>query len=220
MHSSTLRGTDFKIAWRGNALAHAEFFSSARETDRVGVVIPNRFEGIGAITLLMAYVTAFYDRYRERSSEFFAYPDFFTFQRQAPCADYSMCDIWPKRKNVHIAQDAQQTIESITDRGVTVLLVPDNAPSEVAIAPVDLESARRNIRRCFAYSETGTTASPNLSVECQSHLLRDFALAVLDSVPVEESVQRHRGRWLERMATDTLSQSFREVELNEALARI
>ena len=101
-----------------------------------------------------------------------------------------------------------------------MLLVPDNDPSEVVIAPVDLESAKRNIRRCFVYSETGTTASSNLIVECQSHLLRDFALAVLDSVPVEESVQRHRGRWLERMATDTLSQSFRELELNEALGRI
>ena len=89
----------------------------------MGVVIPRRVEGVGAITLIMAYVTAFYDRYRERVSEFFAYPDFFTFQHEAPCADYGMCDIWPRHKNVHVAGGAQLTAEAVTDRGVNVLLV-------------------------------------------------------------------------------------------------
>ena len=220
MHSSSLRGNDFKIVWRGKAVTHAEFFSRIRETDRVGVVSPYRFEGIGAITAIMAYVTAFYDRYRERGSEFYAYPDFFTFQRQKPCADYGMCDIWPNRKNVHVPEDAQKTVEAITDRGVTVLLVPDNDVRDAAIEPVDLESAKRNISRCFAYSETGTTVSSDLVVECPSHLLRDFALAVFDSIPIDDSVQEQRGRWVERMASDTLSQSFRELDLSEAFRRI
>ena len=220
MHSSSLRGNDFKIVWRGKTVTHAEFSSQVRETDRVGVVIPHRFEGIGAITMIMACVTAFYDRYRERGSEFFAYPDFFTFQRQAPCADYGMCDIWPYRKNVHVPPDAQRTVEAITDRGITVLLVPDNDGRDTTIEPVDLESARRNIRRCFAYSETGTTASSDLVVECPSHLLRDYALAVFDSIPIDDSVEEQRGRWLERMATGTLSQSFRELDLSEAFRRI
>ena len=220
MHSSSLRGTDFEIMWRGRAVFHAEFFSSVRDSDRVGIVIPHRFEGIGAITLIMSYVTAFYDRYRERGPEFFAYPDFFTFQHESPCADYGMFDIWPYHKNVHVSQDAQSAVEAITDRGVTVLLVPDNGVSEVAIAAVELESARRNIRRCFAYSENGTMISSDLVIECQSHLLRDFALAVLESVPADDALQKQRERWLERMATGTLSQSFRELDLNEALRRI
>ena len=220
MHSSSLRGTDFKIVWRGKTVQHAKFFSSVRDTDRVGVVIPHRFEGIGAITLIMSYVTAFYDRYRERGSEFFAYPDFFTFQRQAPCADYCMCDIWPNHKNVHVSQNAQQIAEAITERGMTVLLVPDNDVSEVAIATVELESARRNVRRCFAYSETGTTESSDLAVECESHLLGDWALAVLDSVPADDAVRELRGQWLERIASGRLSQSFRELDLSEALTRI
>ena len=220
MHSSSIRGTDFKIAWRGKAIQHVKFFLSVRDTDRVGIVIPHRLEGIGAITLIMSYVTAFYDRYRERGSEFFAYPDFFTFQRETPCADYGMFDIWPYHKNGHVPPDAQQTVEAITGRGVTVLLVPDNDVQEAKIAPVEHESARRNIRRCFAYSENGTTTSSDLVIECQSHLLRDFALAVLESVPADEGLQVQRERWLERMATGTLSQSFRELDLNEALRRI
>ena len=220
MHSSGIRGTAFKIVWRGKTVNHGEFFSSVRDTDRVGVVIPHRLEGIGAITLIMAYVTAFYDRYRERGSEFFAYPDFFTFQREAPCADYCMCDIWPYHKNVHVSEDAQQTAEAITDRGVTVLVVPDGDEREIAIAPVELESARRNVIRCFAYAETGTAVSSDLVVECQNHLLRDFGLAVFDSIPDDDSLQEQRRQWLERTATGILSQSFRELDLSEALRRI
>ncbi len=220
MHSSSIRGTDFKIAWRGKAIPHVDFFSSVRDTDRVGIVIPHRLEGIGAITLIMSYVTAFYDRYRERGSEFFAYPDFFTFQRVSPCADYGMFDIWPYHKNVHVPPDAQQTVEAITGRGVTVLLVPDNDVGEITIAPVEWESARRNVKRCFAYSETGTTASSDLVIECQSHLLRDFAIAVLDSIPADDAVREQRGRWQERMATGTLCQTFRELDLSDALRRI
>ncbi|MDP7131889.1 MAG: hypothetical protein QF437_15435, partial [Planctomycetota bacterium] len=93
-------------------MAHSEFFAGFANTDRLGLFTPDRFEGAGAVTLVMAYVTAFYDRYRESGSEFFAYPDFFTFQREAPCADYCMFDIWPYHKNVHIPPDAQQTAEA------------------------------------------------------------------------------------------------------------
>jgi hypothetical protein len=220
MHSSTLRGSDFEIVWRGETIDHADFFSSVRDTDRVGLVIPQRLEGIGAITLIMSYVTAFYDRYRERGSQFFAYPDFFTFQRGAPCADYCMLDIWPYHKNVHVSYDAQQTVEAITGRGVNVLLVPDNEVREVEIAPVELESARRNIRRCFAYSATGTTASSDLFIECQEHLLRAFALSVLASLPADDEVQKQRERWQEGMGIDTLRQTFREIDLSEALRKI
>lgn len=220
MHSSSIRGTDFKIAWRGKDVQHLKFFLSVRDTDRVGIVTPHRLEGIGAITLIMSYVTAFYDRYRERGSEFFAYPDFFTFQRETPCADYGMFDIWPYHKNVHVPSDAQQTVEAITARGVTILLVPDNDVHEVAIAPAEHESARRNIKRCFAYSETGITASSDLVIECQSQLLLNFALAILDSIPADDAAQELRGQWQERMAASTLSQSFRQLDLSDALRRI
>ncbi|MBM3459911.1 MAG: hypothetical protein FJX77_15425, partial [Armatimonadetes bacterium] len=81
MHSSGLRGTDFDLAFQGRSVAHAEFFRDWRSTDRVGLLTPDPTEGLGAATLVLACVTAFYDRYRERKEEFFAYPDYFTFQR-------------------------------------------------------------------------------------------------------------------------------------------
>jgi len=220
MHSSSLRVTDFKITQHGEAISHADLFSSFEDTDRLGIVVPRRFEGIGAMTLIMAYVTAFYDRYRERGPEFYAYPDFFTFQREAPCADYGMFDIWPNHKNVHVPQGAQQTAEAITGRGVNVLLVPDNDPREVAISPVERESARRNVQQCFAYSEFGTASSSDFVIECRSELFRGYALSVLDSLPADESALEQRSQWEARLAGDTLRQTFRRLDLDDALQRL
>ena len=220
MHSSSLRGSDFKITQHGEAIPHADFFSSFQDTDRLGIVVPRRFEGIGAMTLIMAYVTAFYDRYRERGPEFYAYPDFFTFQREAPCADYGMFDIWPNHKNVHVPNDPQQTAEAINGRGVNVLLVPDNDPREVAISPVERESARRNVQRCLAYSESGTTSSSDLIIECRSEWLRDYALSVLDSLPADGSMREQRRQWEARLAGETFRQTFRKLDLDDALRRI
>lgn len=220
MHSSSLRGTDFRIEWRGREVTHASFFSQMKDTERVGILMSQQCEGLGAIGLIMAYATAFYDRYRERGVEFFAYPDFFTFQRCTPCADYGMCDIWPSHKNVQVPDDPQRTAEAITDRGVTVLLVPDEKIRETQIAPVERESARRNIRHCFAYSCSGIVSPADLVVECGNPLLRKWALAVLDSTPTEDAVQPLRRQWSDWEQSAPLRQSFREMELREALSRI
>ena len=221
MHSSSkIKNTDFEITWRGTVVTHADFFSSFCDTDRIGIVIPHRLEGVGAAALIMAYVTAFYDRYRERGGEFFAYPDFFTFQHESPCANYGNLDVWPDHKNVLVPRDAQQTIEAITDRGVNVLLVPDNDPVDPTISPVELASAQRNIQQCFAYSESGSTTSADLVITCRNQMLGDYALGVFNSVPADDLLLERRQQWQQQIANGTLSQSFRELDLGEALLRL
>ena len=218
MHSSTLRGSDFKIDYRKRVIDHAAFFKDFQSTDRLGVICPVGLEGLGAISLIMTFVTAFYDRYRERGSEFFAYPDFFTFQRRDPCADYNMCDISPFHKNVHVAEGAQPAAEAIADRGITHLLVHDEESRDPEISRVEAESLRRNVRRCFTFSESGTTDAADLIVECESHLVGDFGLAVIDSVAQE--VDALRAQWQEQISFRILKQSFRELDLEAALRRI
>lgn len=48
-------------------------------SDRLGVVIRDPFDGIGAATFVLSCVTAFYDEYRMETDDFYAYPDYFTF---------------------------------------------------------------------------------------------------------------------------------------------
>ena len=83
-----------------------------------------------------------------------------------------------------------------------------------------MESVRRNIGRCFAYSESGSTEAADLAVECRSKLLSDYALAVLKSVDTDGAAQEQQERWMRQAATETLRQSFRELELSDALRRI
>ena len=101
MHSTAVfASTDFDIVDRGQATTHARYFSGFARTERLGLFAPDGCEGAGATILVMACVTAFYDRYREEGGDFFAYPDFFSFQRRQPPASYAMFDIWPGHKDV------------------------------------------------------------------------------------------------------------------------
>ena len=216
MHSTELRGTEFKMTWCGEPVDHTDFFENLQTTDRVGAFSPDRNEGAGAATLLMAYTTAFYDRYREDGSEFMAYPDYFVFQRREPMADYSMLDISPPHKNVHVSDNANARAAAITDRGVNILLVPDGPGRENAFEALQEESARRNIRRCFAYSAEGTVNQADLTITCETERINGYVLEVFDTVSEDEDFRQLREQWV-AANPGPLEQSYREISLEEAL---
>ena len=71
---------------------------------------------LGANNLLLAAVTAFYDRQRARGEEFFIYPDYFLFPVDRPLGDHSMLDVFPSHKDVVVPDDP----EAIVERSTTV----------------------------------------------------------------------------------------------------
>jgi len=219
MHSSFLRGSDFRITLQREEVPHDRFFRDLSVNDRVGVFAPGGLDGLGASLLLLAHTTAFYDRYRESGDEFFAYPDYFTFQRRTPAASYSMLDVWPGHKNVPVAGDAGATLDAILDRAINVLLVPAGTAGAAELAPVQMASARRTIRRCYTYSSTGSTEHPTLAVACSRAEPAEWARYVIDSLPPDDSaVRRH---WLRVVSGGSIpEQSFGEVPLERALALI
>ena len=215
VHSSKLRGTDFQIRYRGEEISHADFFSDLEKTDRLGVVAPGRYDGAGAVTLVLAHTTAFYDRYRAEGDDFFAYPDFFTFQRGEPVANYGMLDIWPSHKNVCVPDGANETAQAITDRAINVLLVPEVETSEVPnYEKVQLESLRRNVRRCFVYSPSCSVNEADLEISTGYPDIPDWIAAMFDSVA---ELKSQKDQWFASVDMPPLRQSFREIELNEAL---
>ena len=216
MHSSFLRGSDFRIICERTEVPHAQFFGGLSTTDRVGLLAPDGIDGLGACLLLLAHTTAFYDRYRESGSEFFAYPDYYTFQRRTPAASYSMFDVWPRHKDVPVSQDAGGTLDAILDRAITVLLVPAGAAKNAELAPVQMASAERTIRRCFTYSATGASERPTLAVACGRSEPAEWVGTVLDSIPGREADVR--SHWLRIVRSGSMpEQSFTEVPLQEAL---
>lgn len=217
MHSSKLRGSDFDMQYQGQKTEHSTFFSTSTQTDRLGLFAPLAYDGVGALTLLMAYVTAFYDCYRAESDDFFAYPDFFSFQRSTPIANYSMCDIWPQHKNVHVSPQANETAAAITDRGVNMLLVPNYPQQQNTFEPVQQEALRRNILRCFLYAPNGQLENPDLTITCASQPFTNWTHAVFNSLPKNTVPQNILNHWPNPPTKQHLSQSFREIPLEQAI---
>jgi hypothetical protein len=218
MHSSTLRGSDFEIVVDGGPRPHAEYFLGHTKTRRLALVAPNRTDGAGAINLIMAYVTAFYDDYRSEGDEFFAYPDFFSIQQSTPLADYAMYDIWPSHKLVHAEADPSAVLQAVTDRGANILVVPDGEPTTHEFHKVVLASARRNIDRCYVYGSEGRVRDGDVTIRCDRSPFDDWAGSMFDSLGDDSEAQAQKERWLaEGAGDDRLEQTFRRVGLDEAL---
>lgn len=220
MHSSSLRGSDFEICVEGNPLPHSAYFQDFSKTRRLGLFAPHGTDGAGAINLIMAYVTAFYDDYRADGDDFFAYPDFFAFQGSSPMAGYGMFDIWPEHKWVQVDTEPSHTLHAITDRGINVLLIPDGEPLDRVFGDIALASARRNIDRCYVYSPEGTVDDGDLTIRCLREPFADWIDNMVNTVG-EKSGNKTAGRaWLDRHNGPFLDQSFRRLSLDEALARL
>ena len=215
MHSSILRGSDFLLSWMGREVLHRDFFRDHERNTRLGLVAPRGTEGVGAVTLAMASVTAFYDGFRKEGGEFFAYPDFFTFQRRDRLVNYGYFDFWPD-KDVRVPDDRNATVAAIADRAINVLLVPDSAPTERPCEPVQGERIRRTLKRCFVYSGSGEVTNADLVVRCAVEPFGTYVANVLRSVgePMPHWLQNQDG---ERSA---LEQSFRETTIDDALMRL
>ena len=126
MHTTALRSEEFEITVAG-ALRPSTTSSGFDEHDRLGIVIHHELGAAGAGTLILAAVTAFYDRLRATGETFFAYADYFAFHVGADHGTLRKLDVYPAHKEVVVANDAEEILQAINDRGVTRLLVPDAA---------------------------------------------------------------------------------------------
>ena len=218
MHSSRLRDSDFEIVSANQSVVPADYFQGYSNTRRLGLLAPNRLEGVGAVNLIMAHVTAFYNTYRATGEEFFAYPDYFTFQSREPVAAYGQFDIWPDHKSVLVGHDPIDRLNAITDRAINILLVPEGSSTPREFQRQQLASATRLIDACYLYSPSGTVADPDLVIRCKADALACWIKSVFDSIPDGETTA---AEWLaEHSPRDILEQSFRQISLSEALSLI
>ncbi len=173
MHTTALRTDEFQITVDGRPATLDDVFPGFDQHDRLGVVIHDRLGAAGAGSLILAAVTAFYDGLRAAGEPFFAYADFFAFHVGADHGTLRKLDVYPAHKEVVVANDAEQILEAINDRGVTRLLVPDGPldaePPDPALERETLHSAQRRIRSALVYSPTGQTAGADVLVRGSAH---------------------------------------------------
>jgi hypothetical protein len=173
MHTTTLRSDEFAITIDGHPASLEDVFPDFDEHDRLGIVVHEQLGAAGAGSLILAAVTAFYDRLRAAGEPFFAYADYFAFHVGADHGTLRKLDVWPAHKEVVVPNDAERILEAINDRGVTRLLAPAAAAGANPAQP-DLEretrhSALRRIRTALIYSPTGQTPGADVLVRGSAH---------------------------------------------------
>jgi hypothetical protein len=156
MHSSReLRSSLFEIRVAGETVPLDGLFDGFTEHDRLGVVVNTPCGAVGASALITAAVTAFYDVQRARGSDFFIYPDYYLFHVGRPLGDHARLDVWPRHKEVVVPADATGLLETIVDRGITRLAVPEGEAGEPDLPAEDVASLRARVATCLAYSPSG-----------------------------------------------------------------
>jgi hypothetical protein len=171
VHTTALRSDEFAITIDGRTATIDGIFPGFDADDRLGIVIHDDLGAAGAGSLILAAVTAFYDRLRATGEEFFAYADYFAFHVGADHGTLRKLDVWPSHKEVVLANDAEQILEAINDRGVTRLLVPEAPPAREpeSFKRETLHSARRRIRTALVYSPTGEITGADVLVRGSAH---------------------------------------------------
>jgi hypothetical protein len=190
-----------------------EVMPSVTVDDRLGVVMDDPADGLGAGNFVLACVTAFYDRLRETREEFYEYPDYFTFQVTPDPANYLEFDIWPDHKNVSVPSDPEAVLRAVNDRAVDVLVVPDDPTGTPDIQDTTHNSALRRDLTCYAYAPDGRLDDADFTLRVSrdpAWTWYETTLDALDTPP--ESVGS--------MDDTYITQEFREIEFDAALARL
>ncbi|HYB25246.1 MAG TPA: hypothetical protein VEF89_01390 [Solirubrobacteraceae bacterium] len=222
MHTAEeLSSPAFAIRVNGRAATLEDLFPGFVEHDRLGVVVREPCGAVGASTLILAAVTAFYDAQRAKGKEFFIYPDYFLFHIGARLGDHGMLDIWPSHKEVVVPDEPEALLRAINDRGITRLLVEDRAPAKKEFERESSASARNRILTTLAYSPAGRVADPGVEI-AGSDVTESYVAAVLkDSSEVDPSLREQiaadRGMLLEGGVP---VESYRSLTLDEALERL
>lgn len=218
MHTAeelTTSSFDYRIA--GKPVSRSEVMPAITLDTRVGIVMGAPTEGLNAGNFVLSCVTAFYDRLRAVSDDFFEYPDYYTFQCTTEPADYRMLDIYPDHKNVPVEPDVETLARAIADRAIDILLVPYTTTDSSNIADITHRSLERRIDDCYQYAGTEQLAESDFSIGLPRRLVEDWYETTTDSVDNPAATTRQTA-----LGTDSeqITQHFRQISLDRALASL
>jgi hypothetical protein len=219
VHSSReRRSASFRITVDGAPAAMDDVLADFQDADRIGVVVRRPCGAVGASALLLAAITAFYDVQRARGADFFIYPDYFVFHVGRKLGTHNRLDIWPPHKEVVVADDPEEVLRAINDRGITRLVVEDGAPGEGSFARETLASARARILTAVAYAANGRTREADVAIAAND-VTETYVGGVLEQSRDIASGERDRIAAARRKLVEDGRpvETYRRIALDEAL---
>ena len=220
MHTAeALSATDFQYRPTDRTRTGTDSIPDVTVSDRLGVVTRDPFDAIGAATFVLSCVTDFYDAYRAAADDFYAYPDYFTFQSDGRPVDYRWFDIWPDHKNVETDPDAESVLRAVNDRAIDVLLIPDGPTNDPDLEAVTREAFERRIDECYLYAPDGRLDESSFSIGLPRDPVRKWVEKTLDTIDDDHAdvrVRRER-EWRARVEDGAFTQDFRQIDPEDAL---
>lgn len=179
MHtSSELSDRSFAISIDGVASGLRDLFPGFDEHDRIGLIVSRPHGALGASLLYLAAVHAFYELCRQRSDEFWIYPDFFFFHVGRRHGHHGSLDVWPDHKEVLVDAHGDRLLEAVNDRAITRLLVPDDLTVGRPQRREGLASYARRMRGAFLYSSSGRVPGADVTIRGDDATARYVAHAL------------------------------------------
>jgi hypothetical protein len=219
VHSSQeLSSAQFAVSIDGAPATVAGLLPGFAAADRLGVVVRRPCAAVGASALLLSAVTAFYDFQRERAEDFFIYPDYFVFHVGRRLGSHNRLEIWPPHKEVVVADDPEELLRAINDRGVTRLVVEDGAPGAGAFARETLSSARDRIISSVVFGPNGRARDADVSI-VSNEVAESYVDGVLEQSRDVPAGERDRIAAARRTLVegDRPVETYRRIGLEEAL---
>jgi hypothetical protein len=217
VHTTSLRADDFEVTVNGEPGAIETVFEGFDEHDRLGIVITSAHGAAGAAALILATVTAFYDRLRATGEAFVAYPEYFALHVGRRHGSLRKLDIFPEDREVVVSADPEEIVRALNEHEITRLLVPSRVPRDPRLTPETRAAAEERIRSALVYSSRGRVLRPNVTVT-GSEQAEAFVTAMLISHDADAEAHARRGGL--RPAGGLPLESFRRIALPGALGML
>ena len=113
-----------------------------------------------------------------------------------------------------------EALSMISGRAITVLLVPSYSESTFELPKEDrdrarLQSFRQNVHACYTYSPGGIVQGGDVVVSTASKSIRQWGTSILEAN--EAGQGGHRKNWEDGFKNEKLTQSFKQISVDEAL---
>ncbi len=209
----------FELRVKGRRSEISDVFPGFEERDRLGLVMRRPCGAVGASTLILATVTAFYDIQRAKGEEFFVYPDYFLFHVGGSFGNHKMLDIFPAHKEVVVEDDPEELLRAINDRAVTRLLVEDVEPGDPTFERPTLASSR--ILTALAYSPRGRARDADVEVSGIATTEAYVSAVVEQSEEVDQGIRDDVRAGRKGLFEDGVPlETYRRLGIEEALGML